>query len=79
MNMAKTTRKTYVTGSGEMPYSAELRISGYGSIRKCWKEEVRKGNPWVRFGVSVARALEVSRGKDVVDDWVPRDSPYWES
>lgn len=79
INMAKTTRKTYVTGDGEAEYSSELRISGYNSIRKCWLEEVKKGNPWVRYGVSVARGLTKSRGNEMVDDWIPRISPYWES
>lgn len=79
INMAKITRRTYVTGNGEAPYPTEVRISGYRSIRRCWTEEVRKGNPWVRYGVSVARALENGRGNELIDDWVPRNSPYWES
>ena len=74
--MAKNLRKNYVVGGGrEAPYTIEQRQQGYNSIQKCWQEEENRGNPWVRYGVSLARLFEKG---EKVDDWIPKDSPYWD-
>ena len=78
IHMAKTTRRTYRTSTGEDPYTPELRRHGYAVVEQWRKECESVGNPWVKFGVSLARRLEHGRGNRPVDDWVPRDSPYWE-
>jgi hypothetical protein len=41
------------------------------------------GNPWVRYGVSLARLMEKGRKGDdfdyvVHENWIPKDSPYWD-
>lgn len=77
LNMAKTLRRTYVTERGEAPYTAELRKQGYGYIQRCTDEEDASGNPWVKFGVMITRDLARGRNNEIVDDWVPKDSPYW--
>ncbi len=83
INMAKVLRRTYVTPAGEAEYAPEQRRQGYAHLSTHWSLEEARGNPWVRYGVSLARLLEKSRKADdfaqrVVEDWVPRDSPYWE-
>lgn len=76
--MAKCLRRTYRTPWGEVQYTLELRRDGYESVMRDFRVEEEKGNPWVRYGVSLARLLEERRGNPIVDGWVPRDSPYWE-
>ena len=83
IHMAKCLRPTYVLpGGGEAPYTIEDRWRGYDMIQKCWRVEEDRGNPWVRYGVSLAGAWEIKRGKqpnkDLIEDWVPKDSPYWD-
>jgi len=78
INMAKCLRKTYVVPGGEVPYSIQQRWQGYNEVQTCWQAEDSRGNPWVRYGVSLARLLGRKRGNIVVEDWVPRDSPYWQ-
>lgn len=78
INMAKCLRKTYVVRGGEAPYSNHIRQQGYDYLARCWRVEDARGNPWVRYGVSVARLLEHKRGNVVVDNWVPKESPYWQ-
>jgi len=78
INMAKVTRRTYIVPHGEAPYTIEMRLEGYRSLRECWFAEQAKGNPWVRYGVSIARLLEKKRGNPVEDNWVPQESPYWD-
>lgn len=74
--MAKNLRKTYVVGRGrEAPYTIEQRQRGYEYIRQCWQNEEAIDNPWVKYGVSLARIFEKG---EKVDDWVPKDSPYWD-
>jgi hypothetical protein len=83
INMAKLLRRTYVSPDGETDYTRDQRVRGYTWIEWCWSEEVARGNPWVRYGVSLARPFEKSRrGNEfieaVVEDWIPQDSPYWD-
>ena len=78
IHMAKATRRTHRTPTGEDAYTPELRQHGYALIQQWWRECDSVGNPWVKFGVTVARLLELGRGNQPVDDWVPRDSPYWQ-
>lgn len=78
ISMAKLLRKTYVTPAGEAPYTSEMRRQGYNYLQKCWVAEEVKGNPWVRYGVSLAKLLEKKRGNPVVENWIPPDSPYWD-
>jgi hypothetical protein len=77
IHMAKVTRRTHRTATGEDPYTPELRRQGYAIAAQWWRETESVGNPWVKFGVTVARALEHGRGNQPVNDWVPPDSPYW--
>ena len=78
IHMAKNLRPTYRTPTGEAPYSLEIRQHGYQIIERSWRQAVAEGNPFVRYGVTLARPLEVARGNRIIDDWVPRESPYWE-
>ncbi|MBI4307150.1 MAG: hypothetical protein HY678_12605 [Chloroflexi bacterium] len=78
IHMAKSLRPTYRTTLGEVPYSLAQRQEAYSVIEQWWKAADQRGNPYVRFGVTLARALEHGRGNRVVDDWVPRESPYRE-
>ncbi len=81
--MAKLLRQSFVVPGGEAPYSLEHRLQGYGRLRECWSQEDARANPWVRYGVSLARSLEKTRkgdrfGELIVENWVPSDSPYWD-
>ncbi len=78
IHMAKALRPTYRTPTGEAPYSLEIRQHGYQIIERSWREAEAGGNPFVRYGVTLARGLEVGRRNRIIDDWVPRESPYWE-
>lgn len=78
IHMAKTLRPTYRTPTGEAPYSLEIRQHGYAAIDHWWREAEAGGNPFVRYGLTLARALEQGRANRIIDDWVPRESPYWE-
>lgn len=77
LNMAKTLRPTYVTPNGEKPYTLEIRKSGYDRITRCANEEAVNGNPWVKFGMTLARDFSLRRENSIIDDWVPKESPYW--
>lgn len=78
INMAKLLRRTYVTPDGEAPYTPEMRLHGYNQLQRDWRNEDARDNPWVRYGVSLARLLERKRGNPVVENWLPSDSPYWD-
>lgn len=78
INMAKVLRRTYVIPEGEAPYTPELRWYGYNQLQRTWRNEDARGNPWIRYGVSLARLLEKKRGNPLVENWVPGDSPYWD-
>jgi len=75
INMAKLLRKT--TSSGEL-YTHKMRWQGYNWLKQCWHNEDNRGNPWLRYGVSLARLLEKKRENPIVEDWVPKESPYWD-
>jgi len=83
INMAKLLRAKFVVPGGEESYAVDDRIQGYELLRRQWCEEDIKGNPWVRYGVSLARLLEKNRkgeqfSQKIIEDWVPQDSPYWD-
>jgi hypothetical protein len=75
IGMAKCLR---VETSDHTVYTTAMRVSGYEDLVRTWEADEQKGNPWVRYGVSLARELERRRGNAVVDDWVPKSSPYWD-
>lgn len=82
--MAKCLRPTYVLPvGGEAPYTIDKRREGYDIIRESWRREENRGNLWVRYGVSLARAWEIKNGKqpnkNLIEHWVPKDSPYWDA
>ena len=77
IGMAKSTRKTFVVSSGgvEASYSPAQRDTDYSLVR-----DIALRHPWVTQGIALARHFELSRGKtegEIVDDWIPKDSPYW--
>ncbi|MBI2907420.1 MAG: hypothetical protein HYX92_07195 [Chloroflexi bacterium] len=76
--MAKSLRASYVIAGGVAAYSLPMRVKAYDHLRTCWLAEEARGNGWVRYGASLARLLEQRRGNTVVDNWVPKDSPYWQ-
>lgn len=83
INMAKLLRPSYNVAGGQEVYSDQQRIKDYDWLRGCWTQETVKRNPWVRYGVYLARQLELNRKKDefaqmVIEVWVPSDSPYWD-
>jgi hypothetical protein len=78
INMAKLLRRTYVIPDGEAPYTPEMRLYGYNQLQRAWRNEDARDNPWVRYGVSLARLLEKKRGNPLIENWVPSDSPYWD-
>lgn len=70
--MAKTLRDVDSQGK---PYTDDTRRREYARIERQWAEP---GGPWIRYGVTLARALELGRGNNnPIEDWVPKDSPYW--
>lgn len=79
INMAKDTRAKDVLGN---PYTLEMRNEVYNRLKQEWEEWEKKGNSWVKYGVSLAKLLEEKRKKQdpqkqIIDDWVPAGSPYW--
>jgi len=79
IGMAKCTRTHYNSHAptGKTPYTQEERWIGFYIVQLAWKQALVAGNPWVKFGVSIANALSRSRGDEIVDRWVPKSSPYW--
>ena len=75
INMAKSLRAATATG---MVYTDDVRTREYEDLKTTWTDEALRGNPWVRYGVSLARSLELSRGNVPNDESVPKDSPYWD-
>lgn len=75
INMAKSLRT--MTANGFI-YTDDVRTREYEDLRTTWTDEARRGNLWVRYGVSLARSLELSRGNVPNDTDVPKDSPYWD-
>jgi hypothetical protein len=68
---------TYAAPDGDKSYTLEIRKSRYDYIAKCDDEEAAKGNPWVKFGVALARGFSLGRKNQIIDDWVPKESAYW--
>ncbi len=73
--MAKATRVVDAIGT---QYTQEMRERDYESLKNDWEEEQSRNNPWVKYGASLARSLEKKRGNSPVEDWIPKDSPYWQ-
>lgn len=79
INMAKASRAKDVLGN---PYTPEMRNEIYNRLKQEWEDWEKKGNSWVKYGVSLAKLLEEKRRKQdpqkqIIDDWVPAGSPYW--
>jgi len=72
IGMAKLTRVSYVTPTGLVPYTEELRIRGY--LRLIAQANHRE---WVLWGMTLAQELSASRGNQVVTEWIQPTSPYW--
>lgn len=85
MYMAKLLRRVHnVPGGGQDSYTLKMRQEGYAHIQQQWVQSEEEGNVWVRYGVSLARPMEQGRKKqnfdlEVHENWIPKDSPYWES
>jgi hypothetical protein len=80
IHMAKTLRAADVRST---QYTLPMRYDGHEHIKGEWTREEAMRNPWVRYGVSLARHFEMGRKKEnfasmIHEDWVPQDSPYWE-
>jgi hypothetical protein len=83
IHMAKVLRRTANSPGGPEPYTPEMRRYGYAHVQQEWVREESLGNPWVRYGVTLARLMEKGRKGDqfateVIEAWVPAGSPYWE-
>lgn len=83
IRMAKLLRCVYNIPGGQALYTPQMRRDEYAHIRKEWTKDDAQGNPWVRYGVSLARPMEQGRKKQdfdfaVHENWIPKDSPYWE-
>lgn len=74
--MAKTTR---ISDSAGQLYNNEIRIRDYNSLKQEVEEEETIGNPWVKYGISLARLLSEKRGDKIVNNWISPDSLYWAS
>jgi hypothetical protein len=77
IGMAKTTRPVYMTQRGVAPFTLQQRLDGYSYMEKCWTSELSIGNPWTKYGVTLARSFSLNRGDSMIDDWVDLGSPYW--
>jgi len=72
--MAKTLR---VEDSALSAYTDEIRRRDYAVLARQWNES---GGEWIRYGVQLARALELGRkSPNIIEEWVPGDSPYWQN
>jgi hypothetical protein len=83
IRMAKLLRCVYNIPEGQALYTPQMRRDEYAQIRAEWTQNEAQGNPWVRYGVSLARPMEQGRKKQDFDfeaheNWIPKDSPYWE-
>ncbi len=80
---ASLLQDTFAAKQGNRPYSPEQRVEGYAALRQTWTQEESRGNPWIRYGVGLARIMEQEhQGQDfartIHEDWIPKDSPYWQ-
>lgn len=83
IHMGKLLRCVHIIPGGQALYTPQMRRDGYAHIREDWERDETQGNPWVRYGVSLTRPMEQSRKKqdfdfEVHENWIPKDSPYWE-
>jgi hypothetical protein len=83
IHMGKLLSCVYNIPRGQALYTPQMRRDGYEHIRGDWEREEAQGNPWVRYGVSLTRPMERGRRKqdfdfEVHENWIPKDSPYWE-
>ena len=83
IQMGKLLRCTYVAPQGLQLYSLQMRRGGYAHLEQEWTRHQTEGNPWVRYGVSLARLMEQGRKGtefdfEVHENWIKKDSPYWE-
>lgn len=75
--MGKATR--IVDSMGTL-YNHDMRIRDYTSLKNDWEEEERlRNNLWVKYGVTLTRSLEKKRSNLPVEDWIEKDSPYWQN
>jgi hypothetical protein len=77
-NLAKATRLDYVdpaSPTGKTPYALTPRQAAYGWVEGHWTKEARRGNLWVEYGVSVTNFVPLKQ--EIIDDWIPLWSPYW--
>jgi hypothetical protein len=84
IHMGKLLRCVHNIPGGQALYTPQMRRDGYAHIRREWTRDEAQGNPWVRYGVSLARPMEQGRTRQdfdfqVHENWIPKDSPYWES
>ncbi|MBJ6727188.1 hypothetical protein [Geomesophilobacter sediminis] len=83
IRMAKLLRCAYNIRGGQALYTPQMRSDEYALILNEWTQDEAQGNSWVRYGVSLARRMEQARKKqdfdfEVHENWIPKDSPYWE-
>ena len=83
IHMGKLLRCVHNIPGGQALYTPQMRRDGYAHIRGDWERDEAQGNPWVRYGVSLTRPMEQRRKKqdfdfEVHENWIPKDSPYWE-
>jgi len=79
--MSKTTRRFYNTPFGHKEYTDEIRKNGYASLKEDWEKAEARRNPWVRYGVTITKSFieKYHKKEDIVTNWIPKDSPYWDS
>jgi hypothetical protein len=71
LRMAKSLRAYDSIGQA---YTDEIRQREYARLTALWNQ---RGGSWIRYGTTLARAFEGGRGNPIVEEWVPRNSPYW--
>jgi hypothetical protein len=74
ISMAKSLRSEDVRGCR---YTLNMRHESYTMVLQTLECALPEGRRWIRYGISLAKGLEEKRGNRVIDDWVPKDSPYW--
>ena len=77
INMSKLLRTTHVTFSGEQNYDNTLRMNGYNYLG----EYLQLNNDlsyWIKYGAKLAKSFSLNRGNSIIEDWIPKDSFYWE-
>lgn len=71
--MAKSTR---VQDSHGNQYNLAMRNRDYAKLKNEWESAERMQNPWIKRGVGIAKMFSESRNNQIINDWIPRDSPY---